>query len=190
VDVVLGYVATLAVSTAAGLNAYLPLLLLGILSRSTDLVTLTRPWDALEEPWVLAVIAAIAVVDFVGDKVPVVDHVLHLIGVAIAPIAGGVAAMAAAGSVDVAPGLAAVMGIAAALATQVGRSAARPVSTVGTGGVATPAVSLAEDGASATLTVLAFAAPVLALLALLAIAVLVIRAVGRWRALGRRLEAG
>jgi hypothetical protein len=187
VDVVLGYVSTLAVSTAAGLNAYLPLLLLGILSRSTDLVTLTSPWDRLEEPWVLGVIAVVGVLDFVGDKVPVVDHVLHWIGVAVAPTAGAIAAMAAAGSVDVDAGLAAVIGVVAALATQAGRSTARPVSTVGTAGVMTPALSLAEDGTSATLTVLAFAAPLLALLAVVAIAALLIWGVRRWRALGRRL---
>ncbi|MBA3691169.1 MAG: DUF4126 domain-containing protein, partial [Actinobacteria bacterium] len=69
-DVALGYVAALAVSTAAGLNAYLPLLLLGLLSRYTDLVDLASPWSRLQEPWVLAAVGALALVDFVGDKVP------------------------------------------------------------------------------------------------------------------------
>ncbi|MGE5461095.1 MAG: DUF4126 domain-containing protein [Solirubrobacterales bacterium] len=186
-DVVLGFFATLGVSTAAGLNAYLPLLLLGILSRSTDLVQLTSPWVRLEEPWVLGLVGAVAVLDFVGDKVPVVDHVLHSVGLVIAPVAGAIAALATAGAVDVNPGVAMVVGVVAALATHGGRTAARPVSTVAMGGTATPIVSLAEDGTSATLTILAFVAPVLAFLAVVGIAALLVWGVRRWRALGRRL---
>lgn len=188
VDMVLGYLATLAVATAAGLNAYLPLLLVGILSRSTDLLELSSPWDRLEEPWVLAVIGAIALLDFVGDKVPPIDHALHLVGVAVAPVAGGTAALATAGAVDVDPGIAALVGVVAALATHAGRSAARPVSTVASAGAANPLVSLAEDGTSGLLTVLAFAAPVLAFLLVVLIAVAIVWGVRRWRALGHRLD--
>jgi hypothetical protein len=188
VDVLLGYLAALAVATAAGLNAYLPLLLLGILSRSTDLVHLSSPWDGLQEPWVLAAIGALALLDFVGDKVPPIDHALHLVGVAVAPAAGGVAALATAGALDVDPGIAGIVGVLAALATHAGRTAARPVSTVTTGGLANPALSLAEDGTSGVLTVLAFAAPVLAFLIVVLIAVALIWGVRRWRALGHRLD--
>jgi hypothetical protein len=188
VDVVLGYLAALAVATATGLNAYLPLLLVGLLSRSTDLVQLTSPWDRLEDPWVLAVIGTLALLDFVGDKVPPIDHALHVVGTAVAPVAGGVAALATAGAVDVDPGIAGLIGVGAALATHAGRTAARPVSTVATGGVANPAVSLAEDGTSGLLTVLAFAAPVLAFLLVVLIAGGLIWGVRRWRAAGRRLD--
>lgn len=187
-DVALGYVAALAVSTAAGLNAYLPLLLLGLLSRYTDLVDLASPWSRLQEPWVLAAVGALALVDFVGDKVPSIDHALHLVGLAVAPAAGGAAALATAGAVNVDPGVAALVGVLAALATHVGRTAARPVSTVTTGGVANPVLSLAEDGIAGLLTVLAFAAPVLALLVVVLLALTLIWGVRRWRALGRRLD--
>jgi hypothetical protein len=51
VDVVLGYLAALAVATATGLNAYLPLLLVGLLSRSTvDRAFGARSGDRTEEP--------------------------------------------------------------------------------------------------------------------------------------------
>lgn len=187
-DAVLGFVATLGVSAAAGLNAYVPLLLLGFLSRSAELVTLTSPWDRLEEPWVMAAIGALAVVDFVGDKIPAIDHGLHLLGTAIAPVAGGAAALATAGPVDVDPAAAGALGVIAALATHAGRSVARPASTVATGGVGNPIVSFAEDVTSALLTVLAFAAPVIALVLLLAIVATIVWAVRRWRSLGRRLD--
>ncbi|MGD2041530.1 MAG: DUF4126 family protein, partial [Anaerolineae bacterium] len=38
-------------SSAAGLNAYLPLLVVALLARFTDLITLKPPWDALESWW-------------------------------------------------------------------------------------------------------------------------------------------
>jgi hypothetical protein len=51
VDVVLGYLAALAVATATGLNAYLPLLLVGLLSRSTvDRAFGARSGDRTEDP--------------------------------------------------------------------------------------------------------------------------------------------
>ena len=87
-DAVIGTMTALALSTAAGLNAYLPLLVLGGLARWTDLITLDAPYDALSDPGVMLAIAVIAVVDFVGDKVPAIDSVLHAIGVVVAPIAG------------------------------------------------------------------------------------------------------
>jgi hypothetical protein len=187
-DALLGFAATLAVSAAAGLNAYVPLLLLGILSRTTDLVTLASPWDRLEEPWVLAAIGGVAVLDFVGDKLPAIDHALHVVGTAIAPIAGGGAALATAGPLDVDPEVAAILGMTAALATHVGRSAARPASTVVTAGAGNPALSLAEDVTSGVLTVLAFAAPLVALMLVIAILAGIFWGIRRWRALGRRLE--
>jgi C4-dicarboxylate transporter len=79
------------------------------------------------------IVGVVELADFIGDKVPVVDHVLHLIGTVVAPVVGGVLAFASATAFDVSPGLAVPMGVAAALATQVGRTAARPVSTVTTG---------------------------------------------------------
>jgi len=35
-------------ATAAGLNAYLPLLVVALLARFTDLIALKAPWDTLE----------------------------------------------------------------------------------------------------------------------------------------------
>ena len=46
-------------ATAAGLNAYIPLLALGLLSRFTDLVTLPHGWTWLENGWVMAIVAAL-----------------------------------------------------------------------------------------------------------------------------------
>ena len=181
-DAVTGYLTALGLSTAAGLNAYIPLLTVGLLHRYTDLITLPSPWDALGEPTALIVVGVVGAADFVGDKVPVVDHVLHLIGTVVAPVVGGALALAAASVFDLDPAVTAALGIAAALATQVGRTAARPVSTAMTGGGGNPVVSLGEDGLSGVLSVSAVLWPAVA--AVIAIALLIAIALA-WRSLRR-----
>jgi hypothetical protein len=171
VEGIAGYFTALGLSTAAGLNAYIPLLTVGLLDRYTDLISLPAPWDKLGDPLVLGVVGVVGVADFIGDKVPIVDHVLHVIGTVVAPVVGGVLAFASATAFDVSPGLAVPLGVAAALATQVGRTAARPVSTVTTGGGANPVVSFAEDGVSGALSITALVWPVVT--AVLAVVVLV-----------------
>src|SRR5215213_9567225 len=93
-DAVNGVLVAVSVAAAAGLNAPLPLLLLGLLDRWTGVVELGAPWDALAEPTWIAVLVALTVLDFVGDKVPAVDHGLHALGLVAAPLAGAFAAMA------------------------------------------------------------------------------------------------
>ena len=168
-----GYFTALGLSTAAGLNAYIPLLTVGLLNRYTDLIDLPAPWDNLSDPLVLGVVGVVGVADFIGDKVPIVDHVLHVIGLAVTPVVGGLLALASASVFDLDSGMTAGLGVAAALATQVGRTAARPVSTAMTGGGGNPVVSLGEDGVSGALAVTAVVWPavaaVLALLVLVAV---------------------
>jgi hypothetical protein len=171
VEGIAGYFTALGLSTAAGLNAYIPLLTVGLLDRDTELIELRAPWDNLGDPFVLGIVGVVGVADFIGDKVPVVDHVLHAIGAVVAPVVGGVLAFASATAFDVSPSLTVPLGVAAALATQVGRTAARPVSTVTTGGSANPVVSLAEDGVSGALSITALVWPVVT--AILAVIVLV-----------------
>jgi hypothetical protein len=188
VDAVTGYFTALGLSTAAGLNAYIPLLVVGLFSRYTDLIELPAPWDHLGDPLVLGIVAAVGVADFVGDKIPIVDHVLHLLGIAVAPVAGGILALAAANALDVDPGFSAVLGVVAALATQVGRTAARPAATATTGGAGNPLVSLGEDGASGTLSVTSIVWPVVAAILAVVVLVLVVVFWRRWRAFGLRLQ--
>jgi hypothetical protein len=170
-------------STASGLNAYVPLLTVGLLARYTNLIHLNPPYDALTHPVVLILLAVLAVLDFIADKVPAVDHVLHLVGLVIHPIAGAILFLAAssdAGAVH--PVLAAVCGIILAGGTHAARMVTRPVSTATTAGLANPVLSFCEDVVSLFLSVLAVIVPVLAaLLLLLCIAVLVLRFRRRWR---------
>ena len=181
-DTLLSLATGLGLSTAAGFNAYLPLLITGILGRTTDLITLDAPFDRLEDPVVLGVIAAVGLIDFIGDKIPAIDHVLHAIGFVVAPVAGAVLALGVTPDTGIVPAVALVMGAVAAEGAQRARATVRPLSTVGTGGVGNPVLSLGEDGLSATLSFAAIIVPLVAVVLVIGIVVLGIWAVRRvWR---------
>jgi large-conductance mechanosensitive channel len=181
-EAAIGLMTALGLSTATGLNAYLPLLILGGLARWTDLITLDAPYDTLAEPGVMIAIGVIAVVDFVGDKVPALDSVLHAIGLVVAPVAGALVALAATGNDVVDPAFAVVVGVAAAGATHGARTLVRPASTTFTGGAGNPVLSLGEDTVSTVLAFSAVIVPVVAFLMVVALAWLLVWGVRRaWR---------
>jgi hypothetical protein len=177
-----GLLVAIGVAAAAGLNAPLPLLLLGALDRWTGVVDLAAPWDALSEPGWLAALFVLTLLDVVGDKVPAVDHLLHVVGLVGAPLAGALAAMAGSSPTDLAPIVAAVAGAIVAEGTHVARAGVRPVSTATTGGVGNPVLSVVEDVTSAVLTVVALLAPLLAVALVAVLVWLAVRAIRRFRA--------
>ncbi len=178
----LSILSAFGLSTAAGLNAYIPLLTIGLLARYTDLVRLNAPYDVVAHPVFLLVVAVLTMLDLIGDKIPAVDHALHLAGMVISPAAGAIVFLAAnssTGAVD--PVLAAVCGILAAGATHIGRSAVRPVATATTGGVANPVISAIEDVTSLLVSFLSVVAPVLAVATLALFVIVAVRGVRRIR---------
>lgn len=175
------YCTALGLATAAGLNAWLPLLATGLLARYTDVIHLSGTWSALEDTWVLVALAVVAAADFVGDKIPAVDHALHAAGTVIAPVTGVVAALSSSSALDVSPALMTVIGIVAAETSHGTRMAIRPFSTVTTGGAGNPLLSLIEDLLSAGLSLIAILLPVLALVLVVALLVLAWRAIRRLR---------
>jgi len=177
---------SLGLSTAAGLNAFLPLLTVGIFAR-LGWIQLAEPFGLIAHPLVLLIIAALAVLDFIGDKVPAVDSALHAAGLVISPIAGAILALAAQGDVaSVHPALVAVAGLVSAGGVQLARSAARPVVTAATAGTGNPVVSLVEDGASLALAVLAILVPALAIVLAVVLGVVLWRSFSRAAAVWNR----
>lgn len=170
--------AGLGLAGAAGLNAWLPLVLTGFAAR-WGLIDLDGEVAALAEtPW-LATVSAAFVLDLVGDKIPGVDHVLHLIGTAVHPAAGAVVAGGQAGA-DLPPWIVLTSGAVTSGAIHAARAALRPGSTVLTAGFGNPVLSAAEDAGSLVLSLVALLLPLLA-----ALAVVVLLAVA-----ARRVMAG
>ena len=167
----------LGLATASGLNAYIPLLALGLLSRFTDLISLPHGWAWLENGWVMAIVAVLLVVEIVADKIPALDSVNDAIQTFVRPTSGGIvfgsgtAAQTAAVS-D--PGAFAqsgqwipvVVGVLVALVVSLTKSTVRPAANVATAGVAAPVLSTIEDGVSVALVFLAILLPVVVLVVL------------------------
>ncbi len=161
-DVLLGVFSAFGLSASAGLNAYIPLLIVGVLAHYTDLIHLSSPWDLLANPWILIMLGLLLIVEMVADKVPVVNHLNDLIQTVVRPAAG---AIAFAASTDVIHGINPVLAMACGLlvagSVHVVKSAAvRPVVTATTGGVGNVPVSIAEDLTSTVVSFLSVLVPV------------------------------
>jgi hypothetical protein len=172
----------LGLSGAAGLNAWLPAFAGALLTR-LGVVDLGDPFDELSRTPALIVLGVLMTADFIGDKVPAVDHVLHAAGTVIAPVSG---TLLFTGETDASVLVSAVAGGSTAGAIHATRTAIRPLSTATTLGIGNPVLSLLEDVASATLVLFAFVAPVLGVLALVAVASAGLIA---WRRRRRRASA-
>ena len=172
----------LGLSGAAGLNAWLPAFAGALLTR-LGVVELGEPFDELSKTPALIVLGVLTTADFVGDKIPAVDHVLHSVGTVIAPISGTVLFT---GETDASLIVSLIAGGSTAEAVHAARSVVRPLSTLGTGGIGNPVLSLLEDIGSALLTLFAFVVPVLAVLAVVALLVL---GLVLWRRTRRRRPA-
>ncbi|WP_306362138.1 DUF4126 domain-containing protein [Nocardia sp. CC227C] len=175
-------------SGAAGLNAWLPLLAVGVADR-VGWIDLGSSYGWLSSTPVLIGIGVVFLLDLVGDKIPAIDSVVHGIGVLVAPVSGAILFAAETSlSANLPPGVAAVLGAITAGSVHAGRTAARPFVTGTTAGAGNPVVSTAEDGTSLALTVLALAVPVVAFIAVLLLLIglgwLALRA-GRWLRGGR-----
>jgi uncharacterized membrane protein len=171
----------LGLATAAGLNAYIPLLALGLLARFTDVVNLPPGWSWMENGWVLTIVAVLLVVEVVADKVPALDSINDAIQTFVRPTAGGIvfgSGTAAETAAVADPGefaqsgkwIPVVIGVVIALVVHLAKSAVRPAANVATAGVAAPVLSTVEDVASVGLVFAALLLPALVLVFVLALA--------------------
>ncbi|MGN9780289.1 DUF4126 domain-containing protein [Nonomuraea sp. ZG12] len=182
----------LGLSTAAGLNAYIPLLVVGVLANLTDAVKLPDGYAWLSDWGVLAIIAVLLAAEMVLDKVPVVDSVNDAIQTVVRPASGGVvfSATNAAAELDGSTWMTAnpwaswLLGIVVALAVHALKSATRPVINAGTAGVGAPVASAAEDAGALGMSLIAVFVPLLVIVALALLALVAwwaIRRVRRFR---------
>ena len=150
-------------SASAGLNAYIPLLVVALLGKFTNFITLSSPWNTLESWWVIGVLVMLSIVEFFADKVPAINHVNDIIQTIIRPVAGAIVFAASAQIItDVHPVLAMVMGLFVAGTVHAVKSlAVRPAVTATTGGAGNVPVSIAEDLVSTILSIIAAVTPVL-----------------------------
>ena len=162
-DLLSGIFSAFGLSASAGLNAYIPLLVVALLARFTSLLTLNKPWDTLTNGWVIGLLVVLSVVEFFADKVPAVNHVNDLIQTFVRPVAGAIVFAASAKVVtDLHPVLALGAGLLVAGGVHAVKSAAiRPAVTATTAGAGNVPVSILEDLLSTIFSILSVVIPVL-----------------------------
>ena len=187
-------------AAAAGLNAWMPLFLLGLADRLTGLVELPAGWAWLSSDAALWITGILLVLEIVADKIPALDSINDAIQTVIRPAAGGIAFGAGAGAetlqVDDPAGLFAdggwipiVVGVVIALGFHLLKVGTRATANVATAGFAAPVLSTAEDASALTLIVFAIVLPIIAGLLLIGFVVLAVTVIRRARRRRRALRA-
>ncbi len=165
----------IALAAIAGLRAWMPLLLAGILARS-GVFELGPAFSFLSSTPALVAFGLATAIEILGDKIPPVDHALDAIGTILRPAAGALLASAAIGHVTdplTATAVGAAVGVPAAIVPHAAKSGLRAASTLFTAGLANPILSTLEDLMALALFVLAVLLP-LAVVGLLAVAALLL----------------
>jgi hypothetical protein len=169
-----GILTSFGLSTSAGLNAYLPLLIVALLGRFTNLIRLNEPFDALTSWWVIALLSVLLAIEVLADKIPVIDSINDVVQTFVRPVAGAILFAANANTIaDIHPILAMICGVLVSGVVHVAKTTARPVVTAASAGTANPVVSTVEDILSAATAFLAILLPVLLALVLLTSAAII-----------------
>lgn len=163
----------LGLAAPAGLNAPLVLLVVGLADRLTGF-DLGGDYEALASWPALAALAVWLAVEEVVDKIAGADHANDVVQSVLRPAAGALLALAVTTGTDVPEGLALALGVLSAGGVHAVKATARPVVTVGTGGLGNPVVSFVEDVVAGAAVIAALIAPALAVLALVAVAALLV----------------
>jgi len=172
-DLIAGVFSAFGLSASAGLNAYIPLMMVALTARYTDLIELNEPWDVLTSGWIIGLLAVLLVIEFFADKVPAVNHVNDIIQTFVRPVAGAILFAASAQVIsEVHPVLAMAAGVLVAGSVHAVKSVAvRPIVTATTGGAGNIVISTTEDAASLVISILAILIPVALILIALIIAI-------------------
>jgi len=149
-------------SASAGLNAYIPLLVVALLGRFTNLITLEEPWDTLTNWWIIGLLIVLSIIEFFADKVPAINHANDVIQTIVRPAAGAVVFAASAHAItDVHPVISLAAGLLVAGTVHVAKAGAmRPAVTATTGGTGNVVVSVLEDVTSTVLSIIAVIIPI------------------------------
>lgn len=176
--------AAFGLSASAGLNAYIPLLVIALTDRLTDgVMDLQGPWVWLSSWWTIGVLAFLLLVEILADKIPAVDSINDVIQTVVRPAAGAILFAATTRAIHIHPVVAAICGVIVAGTVHAAKATSRPVLSVTTGGTANPIVSTIEDIISTITSLLSVLAPYLVLAFIVLVVSLVL-----WRISRRRRE--
>ena len=184
-----GIMTAFGLSASAGLNAYIPLLVVGVIAHYTNWIKLTPPYDLLANPWILIMVSLLLIIEMLVDKIPAVNHINDIVQTVFRPAAGAIVfASSAHVLTGINPLLALVCGLLVAGSVHTVKSVAiRPAVTATTGGSANVPVSLAEDGVATVVSVISVIVPVLIGIIVIILIALIIWWI--WRRAARKHQA-
>ncbi|MGW8145039.1 MAG: DUF4126 domain-containing protein [Anaerolineales bacterium] len=189
-EMLTGVLAAFGLSASAGLNAYIPLLVISLTARYTDLIQLNSPWDAITSWWIIGLLIFLSLIEFFADKVPAINHVNDAIQTFVRPVAGAIVFAASANVItDMHPVLALAAGVLVSGTVHVVKSAAvRPAVTATTGGVGNVPVSVAEDVFATFLSIMAIIIPIFIAFVFILFTALVVWLFWRRNKKGKQIE--
>jgi Domain of unknown function (DUF4126) len=179
--------AVLGVSFAAGLNTYATILALGVMHR-LGIVHLPSGLDVVGTLPVIIAAAVLYAVEFVADKIPIVDTVWDGIHTVIRPAAGALLAYGVVGSVDPQWQLiAALVGGGVALTSHTAKASTRAAVNVSPEPFSNWFLSLLEDVVSFTIVWLTASHPLIGFVVVLTLAAAAIFIVWKLSHFARRV---
>ena len=163
-NILLAVVAGVVIAAACGLRAFLPLLVLGLAARAGT-VQLDPGAQWLAGNLALVALSVATVLEIAGDKIPIVDHALDVVGTFIRPAAAWLGASALFHDWPAPWGPVVSLSLAAvALGVHAAKAKLRLGTTAVTLGHGNPFVSALEDVVVLVMTLMAVVLPLLALL--------------------------
>jgi hypothetical protein len=175
-ELLTGVLAAFGLSASAGLNAYIPLLVIALLARYTNLIELSSPWNAMTSWWFIGLLIILSLIEFFADKVPAINHINDVIQTFVRPIAGAIVFAAAANVItEIHPLLSLGAGVLVSGAVHtVKATTVRPAVTATTGGAGNIPVSIAEDVIATLLSIMAIVLPILIALTIIFITSIIV----------------
>ena len=174
-EALLGIGSAFGLSTSAGLNAYIPMLMVSVLGR-LGWLDLGEPFNIMESWWVIGLLSVLLLVEIFVDKIPAVDSVNDMVQTLVRPAAGALMFASQANIItEVNPLVAVVLGIMLAGGVHATKATVRPVVTAASVGTGNWAVSIIEDVTAFFVSFMAILVPLFAVFCVLVFFFLVFR---------------
>jgi hypothetical protein len=172
-----GITAAFGLASSAGLNAYIPLLMVSLAARfpiHDPFLKLAEPYDMMASWWVIGLLAILLLIEMFVDKIPAVDTINDVVQTFIRPAAGAVLFAANADVItELHPVFAIAAGLLVAGSVHAVKGIARPAVTATTAGTGNWLVSILEDAAAVAISILSILVPIVVGLVFIVVAALV-----------------
>lgn len=166
IEAITGLSSAFGLAGSAGLNAYIPLLLVSLAARfplNNPLIQLGEPYDLIGSWWGIGILTVLLLVEMTVDKIPGMDTVNDGIQTFVRPAAGAFLFAAQANVItEIHPALALGAGLVLAGGVHTAKGVARPVVTATTAGTGNWFVSIVEDVIAFFVSILSIFIPIIA----------------------------